>query len=489
MVKVHYHNESFVFLECDLDQAVDINNRFAFFADNYFYSPKYKSGIWDGKIKLFRIKTGLFPIGLLSDLFKYFKLHSIKYQIVDKNIVSKARKYSKKKICDFNSKVMKNELTPRDYQLQSVQLSLYHKKRVILSPTASGKSFIIFLLFNMLKYLNDDFNFLLLVPTTSLVEQMASDFQEYAENLCDFDEYTHKIYSGKDKNTTKPITISTWQSMQNMPTKYFEKFDAVVCDEVHTAKGAELANIIQNCVNAEYKIGLSGTLQDSSIDKLQLKSLFGQINRVTDSKTLMKRGLLSKLRIKGIILNHNNADRNLCKKMVWQDEVAFINSKKDKIRLLSKLIEKEDNSLILFKTIEYGKTLYECLKKKYPNKQFFYVDGSVSTDYRENIRKVSEVNDNVVIVASYGTFSTGINIKNLHKIMFAESMKSSIKIIQSIGRVLRLHKNKKFATLYDICDNLSWKKRYNYTLNHFLHRIEIYEKEGFNYSIKEIDLK
>jgi len=490
MISIHKYNESFVFIKCDLDEAINISDNFSFYADNYFWNPKYKAGIWDGKIKLFNIKTGLFPIGLFDDLIKYCKKFNVLYKIIDKELFKKGIKLSNNKIYDFNNKIFKYKHEPYDFQIKAIQLILYHKRCIILSPTASGKSYIAFYLFNILKYKYKDFKFLLIVPNTSLVEQMSTDFEEYAENWCDYSKYIKKIYSGQDKSLERPITISTWQSLQNMPKKFFYDFDCVICDEGHTAKAKELTNIMQNCINAKYKVAMSGTLQDSDIDKLQLNALFGKIYKVAKSKKLMKRGILSNLKIFGIILKYPKKIRELCKKMIWKDEVDFINSREEKIRFILNILKKKNNnSLVLFKSLNFGKKMRKIFKKYLPNNRIFYVDGSILALERERIRKYTEKHNNIIILATFSTFSTGINIKNLHNIFFSESIKSSIKVIQSIGRLLRLHKSKDFAKLYDITDDLSWKKRLNYTLKHFLHRINIYDKEDFNYSIKEIKIK
>ena len=490
MISLYKQNESFIFIDAPLDCAIDISETFSFFAENYFFSPKYKAGIWDGKIKLFNIKTGLFPIGLYDPLIKHLELHKMDYEI-DPKLEETGKKFSIKKIKEFSVEKLHlpENIEPRDYQIQGVQFSLYKKKCIILSPTASGKSLIIYILFNIIRYLNKNSKFLLVVPTTSLVEQMYSDFIEYSKNFCDYSTHIQKIYSGQDKTLERTITISTWQSLQNFPIDYFKKFTCVVCDECHTAKAQELTNILHQCINADFKIGLSGTLQKSHIDKLQLQSIFGKIYRVETTKHLMERGLLSNLLITGLILKYPDDIRYKAKKLCWKDEVAYTQTLTDRIKVMMKLCFSDKNTLILFKSVDYGRLLYKLFKNKYPDKIIEYVDGSISVKKREEIRLGCEKNDNTVIIASFGVFSTGVNIKNLHNIIFAESSTSIIRILQSIGRLLRLHKEKKCANLFDICDYLQWKKRENYGMKQFYERTQIYEKEGFNFNIKEIELK
>jgi len=489
LIHISKYNDSYAFIKCDLDQAYNISEVFSFYAENYYWNPKYKAGVWDGKIRLFNTHTGLFPIGLISKLQKYLRINQIEYTI-DPDVNEKGIKISTKKLYQFNDNIIKFKYDLYDYQAKAVQIALYKKRAIIESATGSGKSYMAFYIFNLLRHINKDFKFLLIVPTVALVEQMSGDFQEYAENWCEYDQFIHKIYSGKEKTTDKPITISTWQSLQNFPKSHFVDYDCVICDEGHTAKAAEIQNIMTNCINAQFKIAVSGTIQNETVDKMQLEGLFGPIHKVSSSVELQKRGILSKLKIFGIVLRYNEEIRKQCKKMTWREEINFINEQPSKAKVIMKLIKPEHkNNLILFKSIDYGKRLYKAIKKYLPEKRVYYVDGSVKAETREKIRGLAEKYDNVVIVASYGTFSTGVNIKNLHNIIFAESSKSMIKILQSIGRVLRLHETKDYATLYDICDDLSWKSRKNYVLRDFFQRIEIYEKENFKYSIKEILLK
>jgi len=489
-LNIHKYNESFIFVECELDEAISISKQFEFYAPNYIFSPKYKSGFWDGKIRLFNINTCLLPQGLLPKLIKYFKNDRISYKIVDKELLEKGPKLNTKSLQKFKEIIkLSSRFEDREHQNIGVQMMLYLQKAIILSATSSGKSLIAYLLFNILKYMNDDYKFLLIVPNVQLVEQMTHDFCEYGEDFCDYNKYIHKIYSGKEKNTDKPITISTWQSLQKQNKKYFKQFDALIVDECHTASAKVLGMIVEYCENAIYKLGMSGTLKDTKIDLLQLQGMFGPIHNIAKNKEMIKKGYSVPLRINGIVLKYPKELCRYAKNMVYEDEVKFVNTQSIKWRYVCGLANsRENNTLILFRTIKYGTKIKELLEK-FSDKKIFYIDGSVKVDYRKDAAEYCEKYDNTVVIASYGTYSTGINIKNLHNIIFAESMKSSIKILQSIGRLLRVNKNKKYSYLFDITDNLSYGKRKNYVLKHFLKRINYYEDEGFNYNIKNIKLK
>lgn len=488
MVKIYKKDESFLFIDCELDTAQDLKEYFSFYTTNYYFSKKYKAGLWSGKFYLYDMRTSTLPIGLLEYLLKFFKTNRTKYKI-EKSLLEKGRKLNSNSIIKFSKNLLKTEHTPRDYQIKAIQYMLYYKRCIILSATASGKSFIAFLIFNIIKYFNPDYKFLLVVPSTNLVEQMAGDFIEYGENFTNYNKYIHKIYSGKEKSIDKPITISTWQSLQNLPDKYFRKFDVILGDEAHGCNAAELSRIIEACVNAKFKWGMSGTLQDTQVSKVQLQGLFGKVFDVARAKKLINKGWLSKLKIKGIILEYDKATRKKYRKEEYRDELELIRSRKDRLKYILQLtITRKQNTLVLFNDVkgEYGKTIYKLCKKY--NKHTFYIDGSVDTEVREKIRKFAENHNDVIIIASFRTFATGINIKNLHNIIFAETMNSVIKVLQAIGRVLRLHELKNYATLYDITDHISIRGK-NYVLQHFFNRISYYEKEGYDYDIKTIKLK
>lgn len=488
MVNIYKKNESFLFIDCELDVAQDLKEYFSFYTTNYYYSKKYKAGLWDGKFYLYNMRTSTLPIGLLDYLLKFLKSNRTRYKL-DKSLIKKGRKLNSNSIIKFSKNLLKTEYTPRDYQIKAVQYMLYYQRCIILSATASGKSFIAFLLFNILKYFNPDYKFLLVVPSTNLVEQMTGDFVEYGENFANYNKYIHKIYSGKSKNTDKSITISTWQSLQNLPEEYFHKFDVILGDEGHTCQAQELSRIIESCINAKFKLAMSGTLQDSQVAKVQLQGLFGKIFNVARAKKLIEKGWLSKLKINGVILEYDKATRKKYKKEEYRDELELIRSRKDRIKYILQLtLSRKNNTLVLFNDIknEYGLNIYKLCKKY--NKNTFYIDGSIATETREEIRKYAEHHNDVIIVASFRTFATGINIKNLHNIIFAETMNSVIKVLQAIGRVLRLHELKNHATLYDITDHISIRGK-NYVLQHFFNRISYYEKEGYEYNIKTIKLK
>jgi superfamily II DNA or RNA helicase len=500
-MKIKYYSEAEVYVDCDFDEARDIGDRFSFYSPKAHFSKKYQAGIWDGRIRLFNQNAGTMPFGLLPKLIKYLKYHNYDFT-VQKGLLDKGKKYSAKKITDFARKVLKlpKEFDPiYDHQIKAIQNFLYHKKMIGISATASGKSLVYYILFNMLQFLYGDMNFLLIVPRTSLVEQMAKDFNDYGKNFMDMNQHVHRIYSGKEKYTDKSITVSTWQSLQNMPKEYFEKFNCLVVDEVHEATAKELPRIANLCINAMYRIGMSGHLKDCKISKLQLEGLLGRIKTFSKSADLIEKGILSDIKIKAIILKHTKKVAKACysvinkgdteeKKKGYKKELDLIRSVKDRKKFVCKLAaSRKKNTMVLFKSRDYGGSLNRLLKKNFPEKRVYYIDGTIPVKHRERVREMAEKFNNVIIVASYGTFSTGINIKNLHNLIFGEPILSSVKVIQSIGRVLRKYFNK-YARLYDVADDLTFHNKKNYAIKHFHRRIRYYDQEQFDYDVSTIKI-
>jgi superfamily II DNA or RNA helicase len=371
--------------------------------------------------------------------------------------------------------------TPRKYQIEGVYGALKHNRKLLISPTASGKSLMIYSLVRY--YENQGKKVLLVVPTTSLVEQMYKDFLDYG---WDVDSYCHRIYSGREKYSNVPITITTWQSIYKLERSWFEEYDVVIGDEAHLFKSKSLIAIMTKLHHAKYRFGFTGTLDGTQTHKWVLEGVFGPSYKVTRTDELMRQGHLSQLDIQCIVLKHPPRKFD-----IFEDEVQYLITHQQRNNFITNLaLDMKGNTLVLFARVEaHGQVLFDKINnQKKDNQKVFFVHGGVDTTERELVREITERENNAVIVASYGTFSTGINIKNLHNVIFASPSKSRIRNLQSIGRVLRKGKNKLKATLYDIADDSSTTTRRNYTLNHFIERIKQYNEEKFNYEIVTIQL-
>jgi len=482
-----------VYLQVDTDRSTAraLADFFTFEVPGAKFMPAYRNRIWDGKIRLFSPQTGELYVGLLPYLIKCLEDYEEEYTVSEE--LKDERKIDREILNGFIGRLGLRSngrpIQPRDYQVDAVEHCIRKHRSLLLSPTASGKSLIIYILIRyymlLLKEQATD-KILILVPTTSLVEQMYSDFIDYGWN----EKYMQKIYSGHDKEVTKSVVISTWQSIYKFPKKYFEQFGLVVGDEAHLFKAKSLTTIMSKLEQCKYRFGLTGTLDGMQTHRLVLEGLFGTLNKVITTKELIDKKTLAEFKIKSLVLTYPEHECKLVKDMKYQDEIDFIVThpkRNEFIRDLALTIR--GNTLVLFQFVEkHGDILYSQIKDA-TERKVFYVFGGTDTTTREEIRAITEKEKDAIIVASYGTFSTGINIRNLHNIVFSSPSKSRIRTLQSIGRGLRRSETKDTATLFDIADDLTYKSRKNFTINHFLERINIYNEEQFDYEIKRIKIK
>lgn len=501
-VTIKKYNETFVQIKADSTILEGISNYFTFKPDNYQFHPKYKAGVWDGKLRFLNMKKkNLFPQGLLFKLYAYLKQSNLSFNFVgfDKpelvlnhNQINKYAEY-----INFPHKL-------RDYQLQYIETGLKERKCVLCSPTATGKSAIIYFLHRIFLEKYKDKKVLIIVPTISLVEQMAGDFVDYSDE--NYFDCCQLIYSGKSKEITKNIVISTWQSLQSFGKEFFMQFDMLLVDECHGGAndGKVVKRIVEFCSRAKYKIGLSGTIANGKLNELSVNAIYGKIYQYTNTKREIERGNLTPLQITQISLIYDNEIKRefhkerlkikqqatLAEKSVgaslYHYEVDFLNELIYRKILIMKLAKKQkDNILILYKRNNFGEPMFELLQNL--DRKVFFVNGSTPVDDREKVRKICEENNDAVILANYKVFSTGTNIKRLHHIIFAESCKSKITILQSIGRGLRKHVSKEFIYIWDIIDVLTYKNVVNMMVKHAEERVSIYKKQEFDY--KTIDTK
>jgi superfamily II DNA or RNA helicase len=448
------------------------------------FMPQYRNKYWDGKIRLFSTSNGQIYVGLLDKIIAFCERHDYTYEFVNNQYygtpfeVNENISYAGVK--DYMTAICNH--SPRKYQVEGVYDALRHNRKLLISPTASGKSLMIY---SLVRYYTDKHEkILLVVPTTSLVEQMYKDFQDYG---WDSESYCHRIYAGKEKTNEYPVTITTWQSVYKLPRSFFEDYSVIIGDEAHLFKSKSLINIMTKLHHAKYRFGFTGTLDGTQTHKWVLEGLFGPSYKVTKTDELMRQGHLSQLDIQCLVLKHPKK-----KFETYQDEIQYLIEHENRNKFITNLtLDLKGNTLVLFSRVEaHGAVLYEKINtNKQTDRKVFFIHGGVDAEEREFVREITEKENNAIIVASYGTFSTGINIKNLHNVIFASPSKSRIRNLQSIGRVLRKGSNKIKATLYDISDDCTYNSRKNYTLNHFIERIKIYNEENFNYEIITINLK
>ena len=459
-------DEVFMKVECDDGLARDLFDFFSFTVPNAKFMPSVKNRYWDGKVRLFSIKTHKIYIGLLPYVDEFCRERG--YDIVGINdiIGDKERQPDENFIQELGL-----PFEPRDYQLDAFRTAVQYGRQLLLSPTASGKSLIIYLL---ARYYNK--KTVVIVPTTSLVEQMAKDFKDYG-----YDKEICKIYSGQPVFDSD-ITITTWQSFSKAPKDVMEKFEVVVGDEAHLFKANVLKGILEKMKNTAIRFGTTGTLDGSECHRLQLEGLFGPVKKVVSTKELIDEGTIANLSIDCVILCHTKQ-----KKMTYQEEMDYLVSNDARNIFIVNLVRSlKVNTLVLFQYVEkHGVILHSMMSNTDMGGNLHYVYGGTDTEDRESVREIVEKNKEDTILASYGTFSTGVNIKRIDNIVFASPSKSRIRNLQSIGRGLRKTDGKDKLRLFDIADDLGCE---NYTLNHLKDRINIYNEERFNYEIKQFSL-
>ena len=477
IINISKKNEVYIEIDSEASTAQEICDHFTFMVPGYTFMPSYRNRMWDGKIRLFNVRNRLLYGGLFEHLckFLYTRDYKVKFDSDFNNEKIKIKK-------DFIDS-LKLPVIPRDYQMIAANHALSHHKTLLLSPTASGKSLIIYII---LRYLN--LKTLILVPTTSLVSQMYNDFREYGFDVAN---NCHTVFAGRDKGSELPIIISTWQSIYKMQQKYFEQYELVIGDEAHGFKSKSLTSIMTKCINAKYRIGTTGTLDGTLTHKLVLEGLFGKVYKVTSTKKLIDSNYLSPFTIKSILIRHPDSICHDLRNISYQEELDYlVNSEARNTFIKNLVLDLKTNTLLLFRFVEkHGKLLYDMIKEESKDRTVFFVHGGTDADTREQIRHIVESERDSIIVASYGVFSVGINIRNLHNIVFASPSKSRIRNLQSIGRALRKSENKDIATLYDIADDLSYGSSFNYTLDHFEERKKIYKEEKFDIAEYFVQLK
>jgi superfamily II DNA or RNA helicase len=477
-------NEVFLKLKAEPHVFQELSEHFTFDVPGAKFMPQYRSKYWDGKIRLFSPHTGEIYVGLLDKIVSWANRYDYKVEFEDNKFYGtpfeENEMISYEGVKDYMTRISKYK--PRDYQIEAVYDALKYNRKLLISPTASGKSLMIY---SVVRYFAErNKKILLVVPTTSLVEQMYKDFYDYGWNAEDF---CHRIYSGREKTNEFPVIITTWQSIYKLPRKFFDGFNVVIGDEAHQFKSKSLVGIMTKLADAKYRYGFTGTLDGTQTHKWVLEGLFGPSYKVTQTKELIDKGHLSKLQIKILIMRHNPQVFE-----AFEDEVQFIIGNEKRNKFVKNLaLDLKGNTLVLFARVEsHGLPLYESINSSAEKgRKVFYVHGGVNAEERELVREITEKENNAIIVASYGTFSTGINIKNLHNVIFASPSKSRIRNLQSIGRVLRKGNGKTQAVLYDIADDCTKQNRKNYTLNHLIERVKIYNEEQFNYEFIQVNLK
>ena len=484
-MQIEKKNEVYLILK-DLEPSTsqELSSFFTFEVPGAKFMPMYRNRMWDGKIRLFSPGSGEIYVGLLPYIKKFCDRNNVDYIIGggvedDRDVV---REVVRGFVKSLKPKSKGKSLKIRDYQIDAVHHAIARDRALLVSPTASGKSLIIYALVRYYHMMG--LKTLILVPTTSLVEQMYTDFEDYGWSS---GTYCQKIYQGHDRKVTRDVVISTWQSIYKMPKKYFEQFGCIIGDEAHLFKAKSLTGIMTKLHQCKYRFGLTGTLDGTQTHQLVLEGLFGAVENIITTKKLIDSKTLADLKIKCIILKHPN----IREKMAYAEELQYLVGNENRNKFIQDLLLHIDgNTLCLFQLVEkHGQILYDQVKDAVKDRKVFFVYGGTDAKTREDIRGIVEKEKKSIIIASYGTFSTGINIRNINNIVLASPSKSKIRVLQSIGRGLRLSESKSSILVFDIADDMTYKRVRNFTLTHFMERINIYAEQQFVYEISKVNLK
>jgi superfamily II DNA or RNA helicase len=468
---------------------MELSDHLTFYADNYKWHPKYKARMWDGKIRLVNNLSGTVYAGLSQKIKKFCDARGYTLTFDDELVYANV---SEHELTEFIKTLnIPEKYQIRDYQLKAILKCIRSGRRTLVSPTSSGKSLMIYIVMRWYQQHKG----LIIVPTIGLVGQMESDFRDYGY-LGDI----HVSTSGLSKSNDIPaeLVITTWQSLNNgknkMPKQWYSQFGCVFGDEAHGCKATSLIQILSSLETCRYRFGATGTLDGHPLNEATIEGLFGPQYRSTTTKQLMEDGHVAKLKIKCIVLKypddvkkqfHTTVNK---KKKTYQEEIDYLVNNEKRNKFIKNLtLSLSGNKLLFFRIVDHGKILNNLISTE-SNSNVFYIDGKVTATEREAIRKAIEVESNATLIASLGTTSTGVSINKLHHMIAASPSKSKIKVLQSIGRMLRMHQEKEEAVLYDIVDDLSYKSQQNFTLDHFLERCKIYDAEKFEYEIYNVRL-
>lgn len=494
MINIKYVNQKICLVDCEESAAMELSEHLCFEIPNARFSPKYKAGMWDGKIRLFSPRSPYLALGLAPRAASFFKKSG--YDInVDSGVIESFldHTYEQDELdswidsCDLRNELGES-ITPFDHQLESVHCMLKHKRMILVSPTNSGKSLIIFLV--ALRRLEiSDRKVLIIVPNVNLVGQMYRDICAYSDDTRITNSDVQEIYAGKDKKSKCKIVISTWQSIFKEDASWFDDFETVICDEGHLATAQSINSIMDKCHNATYRYAMTGTLTGQKCHQLVIEANFGPVKKFVTTKDLMDAGISAQLDVKSVIFNYDDNIIGSLKKRTYDDELKFVMHLPERNNAIINLVSRlNGNVIVLFNNVEHGDILLDCSNGKQSDKKFFYISGRTSVEERKRVIAIMEKETNVVVFATYGIFSVGISVKNIDHLVFASSTKSIIRVLQSIGRALRVSQRKKMATAWDIVDNLSTNNRINYSIKHYLQRQEIFEREEFPIKVIEVPI-
>jgi superfamily II DNA or RNA helicase len=499
-VTIQKLNDTFLLVDADMSIAAEISDFFTFEPPNAFWMRK-KRPMWDGKIRLYHMDKRLLYVGLLTHLLEFCDKWGYSVEL-DQSLVPEIASVDDIEAFIDNLDVRNedgDEIACYDHQAEAVQQCIRFGRRTIVSPTASGKSLIIYILLRWYeaKLRAENKKTLIVVPTIGLVSQMASDIWDYSSQDAEFDaEYDIlKIAEGSDKNSeTACVYISTWQSIYQESPEYFEQFGMIIADECHQYKADAIKGILEKSINTPLRFGLTGTLtaDGSKCNKLIIQGLFGPQIKIASTRELMDKGIIAGIDINIINTYYSEETAEFARHMDYHQEIDFITKSQSRNEFLTRIVSAEKkNTLLLFLKQDHGERLFEMVVDANPGRPIYLIYGKHPADEREEVRRLMETHTDAIAICSFGTFSTGVNIKNIHTVIFASPSKSAIRVLQSIGRGLRKLAGKTVLKLIDIVDifQIGNRRPNNYCVQHSVERMKLYAAEEFDYKLIDVEIE
>jgi len=494
-------NEAFIRVRGTEAVEMHLSDHLKFRSPTARWSKKVKMRLQTGDVYLYNRKDHLVLKGLYNRILLFARVNNykIKSTLTDEATVpmERAESYASKVLVNIKDK---GAVHLDKYQQDAVAKAIHYERLLLLSPTSSGKSAMMYAMVRW--YLSYKKRIVIIVPSTWLVDQMYQDFVQYAKDIdpkFDPEKTFHRLYSGQPRKFSQPCLITTWQTLSLLETKFFNGFDVIIGDEAHGFNAKVLSLMMKTNVRSKVRIGMTGTIDDLKVHLYNLEGYFGPTYQVSTTKTLMDEGRVSQLSIEFICLNYKNFDQLLESKgyaskhrLEYTEEVDLIQNVQKRTDFIAQLGAKviKGTTLILFQNIAHGKAIVESLKAmNLDDIDVHYIDGQVEVDGRQEIKSIVESSKRHVIVASYGVLRQGVSIPSIDAIIFAHPTKSKIRSLQSIGRGLRLKDGKSSCTLYDIVDIFSSAGRASYCSVHGRERASFYQAEQFDMNIRRLNLE
>lgn len=500
-INIKHFDENYVQIVAERSQLLEMKESFSFFAAGYQFNPKYKSGYWDGRISLINFKEGnRIRKGLIPSILNF--CNQREYQlIVDDGVLDGYGKFNvtSEQVIQMYGK-LNSPYKPHRSQVDTVTHCINNDRSIILAPPNNGKSYAIHGISSF--YAKAGLRVLVVIDRIQLVNQLCANMEtEYRGNL----NFSYgNVYNINTPDVKVDVYFTTWQSCYNNQQKWFRQFDVIIGDEVHKFAADSLRKLFDKCGHIKYRHGLTGTLSnDSKINELELTGMFGEPQRVSTTQQDIEDGISSKPVIHAILRKYSpslikkiyqkhgvkNQYNNLA--LPFRNEIQFLESDSERNRFICKLDQSlKGNNLIAFRRADHGQLIVDKIRQSQPEKPVMLIHHKVKITEREKFADIIRQSKNSTAVASVGTSSYGLNIKNLNNIICACQIKGSIDVIQLLGRGIRIDDGKNSFNMYDIGDDLTYNGKENVTLNHFKTRLEIYAKEGheirlIQYQVKE----